>query len=645
MTIADINGDGIPDLLIGNAYGDLLILQGNGDGTFRPYREANQGVALAVADLTGNGKPDFIYADQGLDRVVVQYGTSQTAVLADQSTGLLNPGAVTLADLTGNGIPDLIVANSGSNNVLVYPGLGNGQFGPALNGGHGFFVGTNPTGITVANLNGQPDIIVANSGSNDVSILLGQGTGANWTLVPGPRISTDAGPVAVAVGNILGNGTQDLAVANQQADNVQVFPSVGGGFFSPNATTYPVGQAPDGLFLGDFNGSGTQIATLDSGSNSISLINPSTGGVTQTIPTGGVYPSTGFAGDFTGNGYTDLVVGNTADGRIALFTGSAGGLNLSQSITNAEIPSPTSLSFAGVSNGVLSFYAATAGRESASLLAFNLNQQQGSETATDSGSDTGALSGQTLSGSTGQSPGAVLAAATTGFFQQVGLLLGSGSSVFDLIAPLFTVSVIPGVETAVEPAGEGGVALLASFAPGVPVGQSLRGDSQGSSTDTGETKPPAKEQSEPPAIEEGPTLPLWARIAIGLEQSFDQVRAELLKKAGVREMAKDRSQPAQPELRNKAEVTPATPQPGEAARPTKTSFHTVIDAAIAELAALSRNWWEASPSEPDAGDGKAVTVLAPPRHIPPIAAAALASAAALAGKWQVNRKRRVGETH
>ena len=77
---------------------------------------------------------------------------------------------------------------------------------------------------------------------------------------------------------------------------------------------------------------------------------------------------------------------------------------------------------------------------------------------------TGALSGPTLAGTTGQSAGAVLAAATTGVFQQVAQLLGSGSSVFDLIAPLFTVSVIPG-ETSVEPAGEGGVALLASFTP------------------------------------------------------------------------------------------------------------------------------------------------------------------------------------
>src|SRR5207253_5485467 len=135
-------------------------------------------------------------------------------------------------------------------------GLGNGQFGPAVNGGHGFFAGTNPTGIAVANLNGQPDLIVANSGSNDVSILLGQGKGSSWTLVPGPRIKTDAGPVAVAVGNILGDGHLDLAVANSQANDVQVFSGRGGGFFADQQPqTYAAGQAPSGLFLGNFNGS------------------------------------------------------------------------------------------------------------------------------------------------------------------------------------------------------------------------------------------------------------------------------------------------------------------------------------------------------------------------------------------------------
>src|SRR5207253_7702499 len=134
-----------------------------GDGTFHPGYKTEQNVALAVLP-NGSSTHDFIYADQGRDRVVVDYGAGKTNVVGDRSSGLLAPGAVALADLSGDGIPDLIVANSGSNNVVIYPGLGDGAFGPAMNGGHGFFTGTNPAGITVADIDahGRPDLVVAN---------------------------------------------------------------------------------------------------------------------------------------------------------------------------------------------------------------------------------------------------------------------------------------------------------------------------------------------------------------------------------------------------------------------------------------------------------------------------------------------------
>ena len=78
LTVADLGHDGNLDLLIGNAYGDVLILAGQGDGTFRPLSRRRQLVALAVADLTGNGTKDIIYADQNLDSVVVDYGEGQS---------------------------------------------------------------------------------------------------------------------------------------------------------------------------------------------------------------------------------------------------------------------------------------------------------------------------------------------------------------------------------------------------------------------------------------------------------------------------------------------------------------------------------------------------------------------------------------
>ena len=395
----------MPDLLIGNVYGDLLILQGNGDGTFRPYRKADQAVALAVADLTGDGKPDFIYADQGLDRVVVQYGTDQTKVLGDQSSGLLSPGAVKLADLNGDGIPDLIVANSGSNNVLVYPGLGDGQFGPALNGGHGFFAGTNPTGIAVANLNGQPDLIVANSGLERRVDPAG----------PGHRLELDARARAAdqdrrraggrGRGKPPGHGQARPRRGQPAGQQRPGLPGRRRRVLRPERHDLRRGPGAQRAVPGQLRRLGHWGSRRsNAGSNTISLIDP--GGVTQTIATGGL------AADHRGSRAISPAAASptwwwataaTASSRCSL--GGAGGLSLSQSTTSAAVPSPTSLSFAGVSDGVLSFYVATAGREAASLWP---------STSMPRPTRPAPLSGGDLAGATGQSAGSVLAAATTG---------------------------------------------------------------------------------------------------------------------------------------------------------------------------------------------------------------------------------------
>jgi hypothetical protein len=381
------------------------------------------------------------------------------------------------------------------------------------------------------NGDGVPDLVVANSGSNDVSVLLGQGTGSKWTLIPGPRIKTDPGPSAVALGDILGTGHLDLAVANRQANNVEVFPGLGGGFFNDVApVTYTVGQAPVGLFLGNFGGAGSSIATLNGGSSTISLISP--GGSIQTIGAGGVLPVSGFAGDFLDNGFTDLVVGNNGDGRFALFTGGPGGLTLAQTIIDAAVPSPTSLSFAGVSGGVLSFYAATEGRETATLLAFDLLGEDGFG---------GSVNGEALAIATGPSTTAgvapALSAAAAVASEQVASLLGRSGSPLDLVATLFTVSAMPG-EFAIEPSAGGGVALIANFTPAAgpgPVGQSLGAHAAADATDDAPDESPAVVASnEARTNDQLPALPIWGRMAIGLEAAWEQIRAESLKRERAR---------------------------------------------------------------------------------------------------------------
>jgi hypothetical protein len=530
LTVTDVNRDDHPDLLIGNAYGDVLVLLGQGDGTFHPYRQADQSVALAVSDLTGDGRPEFVYADQGLDRVAVQYGTERTAVLGDRSSGLLSPGAVALADLTGDGLPDLIVANTGSNNVLVYPGLGDGLFAPAANGGHGFFTGTSPAGLAVADLNadGLPDLLVANSGSNDVSVLLGQGFGASWTMIQGPRIKTDAGPVAVAAGDILGTGRTDLAVANRQAATVQVFPGLGGGFFDDQSPrTYPVGEAPSGLFLGGFAGSGTQIAALNAGSDSVTLIGP--GGVIGTYAAGGQRPTSGFAGDFNGDGLSDLVVGNAGDGRLSLLLGGPGGLSLAQTTSSAEAPVPTALSFGGLSGSVLSFYVASAGREAAARLAFDLSAAPGVE---------GVIAGIPISVAPVPPP-AALEQAAVATVQAVGQLLSLNGTTLDLVTTLLSVATVASPSGAEVEGPGGAIALVASFQPAAGGGLGQGAGAAETEEGGGGDEPPSGPEAEPESAAEAavPGLPAWARLAIGLARAWRRARAEELERAGQPEAA------------------------------------------------------------------------------------------------------------
>ena len=336
-------------------------------------------VVLAVADLTGNGTKDIIYASQNLDNVVVDYGEGQR-IPVGASSGLLAPGAVAVADLNDNGIPDLIVANSGGNNVLVYPGQGNGQFGPALNGGQGFFTGTDPVGVTVANLNGRLDLVIADRGSNDVTILLNQPTAdGGFTFVQGQRLNLETatqqgiGPVATAIVPSPSGGPSSLAVSLSGSNQVWVIPGVGGGFFNDqNPTIFSVGNQPGPLFVGNFDGK-PDLVTVNAGSNDLTLISDfmSADHVTSTISSGGTEPDAAFSFSL-GSGFDNLVVGNGGDGVLALFEGSEQGLTLTSSETNPDLPSPTALAYSALTGGQIQFYAATAGREVATLVDLSL---------------------------------------------------------------------------------------------------------------------------------------------------------------------------------------------------------------------------------------------------------------------------------
>src|SRR5437588_3031 len=130
------------------------------------------------------------------------------------------PLSVGMGDFNGDGRRDLAVANWGSSTVSILLGNGNGTFTQAS--GSPIAVGTNPRWLAAGDFNGDgtPDLAVANEGSNTVSILLGSGNGT--FTASGSPMAVGASAQLVAVAGLNGDGAPDLAVADDGSNTVSI---------------------------------------------------------------------------------------------------------------------------------------------------------------------------------------------------------------------------------------------------------------------------------------------------------------------------------------------------------------------------------------------------------------------------------------
>lgn len=316
VVAADFNGDGRPDLAIGNSLSlfggfnnyNITVLLNQGNGAFAPSagspRAIDEGpISLASADFNGDGRVDLAVASE----------------IAKTVTILLGNGA---GDFTSAGTP------------ISFP--------------------SRPTYLLSLDLNGDTrmDLVVAKADDSNLNVLLGNGTGTFSDAIPSP-ISTGTRPFFIATGDFNNDTRPDLAVANLASQNVTILINIGSGRFSrPAGSPVAVPGRAYGVAVSDFNGDGRADLAVKN-----TLPGSSLGYVTVLLGTGSggftTAPSPGevsqpalvgffgylVPGDFDKDSKADLAVANPDGSDVSVWYGDgAGGFRARQRINTLSNP-------------------------------------------------------------------------------------------------------------------------------------------------------------------------------------------------------------------------------------------------------------------------------------------------------------------
>ncbi|MCR9248367.1 MAG: VCBS repeat-containing protein [bacterium] len=324
--VADLNGDGVLDMAVIGLSGELKVLIGNGT-TF----DDGQELQIDGSPIWMDGG-DFD-GDQDIDLVVVRIGNNTANVYLNDGTGTFSPGAelqvgthalaVVVADTDGDTDLDIVVTRQVAPEVRVFTNDGSAQFGlqnsPMLpNGGLAF-------NLTVGDVSrdGLPDLVIMDPLNSRVVVFLmtlGQ-------FMPVFELDVPGGPRAASLGDLNADGFLDIAVSAFTAGKLVVITDIdfsGGGATPAPYTSFDVQltAAPTLSAIGDVTGDGLQdLVACQEGAASIV--------VAPQLPSGGLgdyeqldatgLPLRPFIGDVDNDGNNDLMALSGLGDRINLW--------------------------------------------------------------------------------------------------------------------------------------------------------------------------------------------------------------------------------------------------------------------------------------------------------------------------------------
>ncbi len=257
IAAADLDGDSDIDaaVTLDTTRDNVITVLGAGDGTVDKVFRLTVGPqprGLAVADLENDGDKDLVVACEGAGQIFLLLNFGNAAFAQDVFSTEAQPVVVAASDFDGDGDQDLIYSERGVEFLLLLLNPGDGAFTepqvvPAAQPGAAF------AGLLACDLtsDGIPDVAVTNEATGELIVLRGAGDGTFEAL---QTLSVGSGPRALAARDIDNDQAPDLAVLNTGDKTLRVLLNDGKGGFAARDPV-PCGPEPSGVALLDVTGS------------------------------------------------------------------------------------------------------------------------------------------------------------------------------------------------------------------------------------------------------------------------------------------------------------------------------------------------------------------------------------------------------
>jgi FG-GAP-like repeat/IPT/TIG domain/Secretion system C-terminal sorting domain/FG-GAP repeat len=355
ITSADLDGDGKSDLVTLNNDSSTVSLflntGGSGSLSFAPAIDYDAGThpfGAALGDVNGDGKPDVVIGNYDSSRITVYINEGTPGTLSfskKEFASGLNPISIGIIDFDLDGKPDIAAVNNNGYTVSVLKNISNPDsliFAPKVD----YAVGTWPRSLTISDFNGdgKPDLAVVNHDDNTFSVLKNTSSAGTISFASKIDFATGGSPFYINAADLDGDGKPDIIATNSTSGTISVYKnnSAAGAIAFASKVDFATGTTPTSSTSGDLDGDGKpDIAVVNFGANSLSLFrNTSDSTAISFEPkrdyATGLSPRVACIGDFNGDGQPDLSFMNSNSNTFSVLTNTMRAVPLIQSFSPAS---------------------------------------------------------------------------------------------------------------------------------------------------------------------------------------------------------------------------------------------------------------------------------------------------------------------